>query len=68
MEAPVVTSAEMRAAEEAAFARGVSAESLMDEAACGIARTVEKCFPRPGRCLVFAGKGNNAGDAFAGSD
>ncbi len=65
MESPVVTSAEMRAAEEAAFARGVSAESLMDEAARGIARTVEKTFPQPGRCIVFAGKGNNAGDAFA---
>ncbi|MDQ2919401.1 MAG: hypothetical protein M3R10_05945, partial [Verrucomicrobiota bacterium] len=65
MESPVVTAAEMRAAEEAAFARGVSAESLMDEAARGIARTVEKFFPQPGRCLIFAGKGNNAGDAFA---
>ncbi len=68
MESPVVTSAEMRAAEEAAFARGVSAESLMDEAARGIARTVEKFFPQPGRCLVFAGKGNNAGDAFAAAE
>lgn len=55
----------MRAAEEAAFARGISAEALMDEAARGIARTVAKFFPAPGRCIVFAGKGNNAGDAFA---
>lgn len=55
----------MRAAEEAAFARGITAEALMDEAAAGIARTVAQFFPAPGRCLVFAGKGNNAGDAIA---
>lgn len=65
MESPVVSSAEMRAAEEAAFARGVTAEALMDAAAEGIARTVSRFFPQPGRCIVFAGKGNNAGDAFA---
>jgi hydroxyethylthiazole kinase-like uncharacterized protein yjeF len=61
---PIVTSAQMRAAEEAAFARGVSAEALMDEAGEGIARAVRKFFPRAGRCIVFAGKGHNAGDAF----
>ncbi|MEO5720752.1 MAG: NAD(P)H-hydrate dehydratase [Chthoniobacterales bacterium] len=65
MESPVVTSAQMRAAEEAAFARNLSSESLMDEAAAGIARAVSKFFTIPGHCLVFAGKGNNAGDAFA---
>jgi NAD(P)H-hydrate epimerase len=65
VESPVVTAAEMRAAEEAAFARGVTAEALMDQAAAGIARTVTKFFPQPGRCIAFAGKGNNAGDAFA---
>ena len=65
MDSPVVSSAEMRAAEEAAFARDVTAEALMDEAAAGIAAAVAKFFPHPGRCLVFAGKGNNAGDAFA---
>ncbi|MDQ3626530.1 MAG: NAD(P)H-hydrate epimerase, partial [Verrucomicrobiota bacterium] len=55
----------MRAAEEAAFARGATAAGLMDEAAAGIARCVSNFFPNPGRCIVFAGKGNNAGDAFA---
>jgi NAD(P)H-hydrate epimerase len=54
----------MRAAEEAAFARGISAEALMEEAGAGIARSITKFFPRPGRCIVFAGKGHNAGDAF----
>ncbi len=54
----------MRAAEEAAFARGVSAEALMEEAGAGIARAIAKFFPRAGKCIVFAGKGHNAGDAF----
>jgi NAD(P)H-hydrate epimerase len=58
----------MRAAEEAAFARGITAEALMDEAAAGIARMVCLFFPDPGRCIVFAGKGNNAGDAFAAAE
>ncbi len=63
MNSPVVSSAEMRAEENAAFARGVSAEALMDEAGAGIARIVRRFFPRPSRCLAFAGKGNNGGDA-----
>ncbi|MEP7071123.1 MAG: NAD(P)H-hydrate dehydratase [Verrucomicrobiota bacterium] len=63
MSSAVVTTAAMRAAEEAAFARGVSAETLMDEAGAQIARCVTDFFLRPGRCLVFAGKGNNGGDA-----
>ena len=53
----------MRAAEEAAFARGVSAEALMEEAGAGIARSIKKFFPGAGKCIVFAGKGHNAGDA-----
>ncbi|MGI8437629.1 MAG: NAD(P)H-hydrate dehydratase [Chthoniobacterales bacterium] len=65
MNSLVVSAAEMRAAEEAAFARGVSAEALMDQAAAGIADTVVDFFPEPGRCVVFGGKGNNGGDAFA---
>jgi ADP-dependent NAD(P)H-hydrate dehydratase / NAD(P)H-hydrate epimerase len=60
---PVVTSAHMRDAENAAFARGVSAEALMNQAGAGIAQAVQQFFPRPGYCLVFSGKGNNGGDA-----
>src|SRR5205823_11166135 len=60
---PVVTSAQMREAENVAFARGVSAEALMNQAGAGIARAVQQFFPRPGYCLVFSGKGNNGGDA-----
>ncbi len=54
----------MRATEEAAFARGVSADALMEKAGEGIARAVMKFFPTAGKCIVFAGKGHNAGDAF----
>ncbi|PYJ21550.1 MAG: hypothetical protein DME99_07660 [Verrucomicrobia bacterium] len=53
----------MRAAEEAAFARGVEVEALMDKAGAGVAQAVCKFFPNPGKCIVFAGKGHNAGDA-----
>jgi ADP-dependent NAD(P)H-hydrate dehydratase / NAD(P)H-hydrate epimerase len=53
----------MREAEQSAFARGVAVEALMDEAGAGIARAVAKFFPKPGTCIVFAGKGHNAGDA-----
>jgi hydroxyethylthiazole kinase-like uncharacterized protein yjeF len=60
---PILTSAQMRAAEEAAFARGVQVEALMDQAGAGVAQTVTKFFPKPGTCTVFAGKGHNAGDA-----
>jgi hydroxyethylthiazole kinase-like uncharacterized protein yjeF len=59
-----MTPAQMRAAEAAAFARGISAAGLMEEAGAGIARSIAKFFSRPGRCIVFAGKGHNAGDAF----
>ena len=53
----------MRAAEEAAFASGVQVEALMDKAGFGVAQVVMKFFKKSGRCIVFAGKGHNAGDA-----
>ncbi len=53
----------MRAAEEAAFASGIQVEALMNKAGVGVAQAVTKFFPKPGRCVVFAGKGHNAGDA-----
>jgi NAD(P)H-hydrate epimerase len=58
----------MRAAEEAAFARGVEVEALMDKAGTGVARAVTKFFCKPGKCVVFAGKGNNAGDALVAAE
>ncbi len=53
----------MRAAEKAAFASGVQVETLMNQAGAGVAQAVTKFFHKPGRCIVFAGKGHNAGDA-----
>src|SRR5207249_4167262 len=35
----------------------------MDQAGAGVARAVTKFFPNPGACIVFVGKGHNAGDA-----
>jgi NAD(P)H-hydrate epimerase len=58
----------MRAAEEAAFAKGVQVEALMDDAGAGVAHAVTKFFPRPGKCIVFAGKGSNAGDALVAAE
>lgn len=58
-----VTGAAMRSLEEAAFRRGVSAESLMDLAGEGIARRLIDHFPQPGRAVAYVGKGNNGGDA-----
>src|ERR1043166_4328861 len=53
----------MRAAEQAAFASGVQVEALMNKAGAGVAQMVTKFFAKPGLCIVFAGKGHNAGDA-----
>jgi NAD(P)H-hydrate epimerase len=63
LDLPILTSAQMRAAEEAAFASGVQVEALMNKAGAGVAQAVTKFFSKPGRCIVFAGKGHNAGDA-----
>ena len=58
----------MRAAEEAAFARGVEVEALMDQAGAGVARAVQQFFPRAGVCIVYAGKGHNGGDALVAAE
>jgi hydroxyethylthiazole kinase-like uncharacterized protein yjeF len=58
----------MREAEEAAFARGVQVEALMDQAGAGVACAVQEIFPRPGTCIVFAGKGHNGGDALVAAE
>ncbi len=64
MQSPILTPEQMRAAEGQAFAAGHTAEELMEQAGEGIAQALVKFFPAPGRCIVFAGKGHNAGDAF----
>ncbi len=63
MNSPLVSSAQMRAMEQEAFARGVEVEALMDQAGAGIAAAVRQFFPNPAHCVVYSGKGNNGGDA-----
>lgn len=59
----ILTSSEMKALEERAFADGVTAEDLMEEAGCKIAEAVRSFCPKPGKCIVVFGKGHNGGDA-----
>jgi hydroxyethylthiazole kinase-like uncharacterized protein yjeF len=54
--------------EEAAFAHGAEVEALMDQAGAGVARAIAKFFPHPGKCIVFSGKGHNAGDALVAAE
>src|SRR5438094_9827902 len=58
----------MQAAEAAAFSRGITVETLMDQAGAGVARAVRQFFPKPARCIVFAGKGHNGGDALVAAE
>ena len=53
----------MKELEQRAFADGISADALMEEAGLQIARAVRQFFPRPGVCVAVFGKGNNGGDA-----
>src|SRR5712691_10291697 len=68
MDSPILSSAQMRAAEDAAFARGVKVETLMDQAGAGVAHAAQQFFPNPGTCIVFAGKGHNGGDALVAAE
>lgn len=59
----ILTSKEVQELEKRAFAEGVSQEALMDSAGLGIGRKIAQLEPVPGTCLVYLGRGNNAGDA-----
>ncbi len=59
----ILHSSRMRAVEAAAFAAGHTADRLMAVAGAGIADVVMQFHPAPGLLRVFAGKGNNGGDA-----
>jgi hydroxyethylthiazole kinase-like uncharacterized protein yjeF len=59
----ILTAEQMKAAEDAAFASGATAEGLMEIAGEGIARCIRKFFPKAGTAVVFCGKGHNGGDA-----
>lgn len=60
----IVTPDEMRAVENAIFAAGTTAESLMDQVGRLIAvQIIRRLWRGGGTVLIYAGKGNNAGDA-----
>lgn len=59
----VVTAAEMRSLEEAAFTRGVEAPALMQQAGAGVAQVIRRLAPHVGaRVVALLGGGNNGGD------
>ncbi len=59
----ILSAREMKALEERAFADGITAEALMEEAGLKIARAIQQFCPLPGKCVVVFGKGHNGGDA-----
>jgi ADP-dependent NAD(P)H-hydrate dehydratase / NAD(P)H-hydrate epimerase len=58
---PILTAAEMRAAEEAAIAAGTSVETLMERAGRAAAEAIWR-YAGPVPALVLCGPGNNGGD------
>ena len=59
----IVTSQQIKATEQAAFAAGATPEGLMEIAGEGIAGCIRQFFPKSGTVAVFCGKGHNGGDA-----
>src|SRR5208283_5033344 len=59
----ILSCREMKALEERAFADGITAEALMEEAGRKIAEAVRQFCPGAGKCVVAFGKGHNGGDA-----
>ncbi|WP_380778606.1 NAD(P)H-hydrate dehydratase [Sphingomonas sp. R86520] len=60
---PILTAAEMRAAEDAVIATGVSVETLMDRAGTAIAGAVRR-LAGANEVLILCGPGNNGGDGY----
>ena len=60
---PILTAAQMRAAEDRAIADGASVESLMDRAGAGVAEAVRR-LAAGSPVLVLCGPGNNGGDGY----
>lgn len=58
-----ISVSQMRTLEQSLFAQGFSAAALMEQAGWGIACSLRKFFPAPGRVHLYLGKGHNAGDA-----
>lgn len=60
---PVLTAAEMRAAEAAAIAAGTSVDTLMQRAGAGVADAVRR-LAGVNDVLILCGPGNNGGDGY----
>src|SRR5438046_10654944 len=58
----------MHASQDTWGGAGATIEALMDQAGAGVARAVRQFLPKPARCLVFAGKGHNGGDALVAAE
>jgi hydroxyethylthiazole kinase-like uncharacterized protein yjeF len=63
MTRPILTAAEMRAAEERAIAAGIPVETLMERAGLGVAEAAWR-YAGPLPTLVLCGPGNNGGDGY----
>lgn len=59
----MLTVFQMQETERRAFAAGISAETLMEEAGARMTSALLQFSPAAGRCLVVFGKGHNGGDA-----
>ena len=60
---PILTAAETRAAEEVAFAAGLSVDEAMERAGSAVAEAAWR-FAGPRETLVLCGPGNNGGDGY----
>ena len=60
---PILSAAQMRAAEDRAITDGASVESLMDRAGAGVAEAVRR-LAAGSPVLVLCGPGNNGGDGY----
>lgn len=61
--APILTAAQMRAAEDRAIAGGASVASLMERAGTGVAEWVHR-LAAGAEVLILCGPGNNGGDGY----
>jgi ADP-dependent NAD(P)H-hydrate dehydratase / NAD(P)H-hydrate epimerase len=61
--APILTAAQMRAAEERAIAEGATVSSLMERAGAGVAEMVHR-LAASADVLILCGPGNNGGDGY----
>ena len=61
---PLLTPAEVRAAEDAAVASGLTNEAMMEAAGAGCADFILARYPADRRVAVFVGKGKNGGDGY----